>query len=821
MSLSLAPDFSPVSANKNTPNHFNGFARAVKPLKRLIASLHEHTGLKPGFNKRVALIAGISPALIVNCCCWSAVANITDSISFGDVALENSRGLKATHSELVTNTLGEPARILLPAGEPAWEGGRLAFTLAVDPEKQNFATIRLWGSDVTANDLILFCDGRQVGYRHLGDIDLLDIGGGAAAFPGRYFYTTTPLPLAMTRGKTNLNLEIRSSGPTWGYGATFDKFQKPMIRPTRGIYAFYTHTENCFVPPAGEKQGEAPKNPPVRTSPGPEVMDKLKSRVGVEVTNLLKSAKPLNEMQMEFLARAYFVKWTTAYKNPNVITQVLKGMDALYAAWSKNPDLAHDDPSTPNPGWFEFGPAGHAICLLNEDLKPFLDESAMGVGEKITHRAAYSKLLVAGRDWHRKHRRLYTNQTMITDMEIYLSNRGLEVIDPANALSEAEVRRYLYEAVALEPWRDSDGRPSWGVGTNYWQLTAKHLTKELGYVGYYGEVLDWVTSIYNATRPMPGLPGDEKIKSQLEKIANARAVFRYPGVDEDGFRAMLIEAVVGWRDAGHYPGNVAYGERSTWDASSLYAAAATLDADAVGHAQQMFDDGQFFISLDRQMAQNNSLRVTAGLLEVPDQYELLKSQPPSARHVPMTPGQPDFVFSDEEDGVVAIKNGDEIFYASLYWRARNAVNSLARVHFTTPTIDRIAVVQEDAQFTPSGQFYTRPDWINFGFGNGGPKFPAELHSAHAGEELPIAKVPAGVQFRPGDESVYAGKADFYTLRYGSYLIGMNLTTDKMFELKPPTGIAEAKELVSNKIVKLDMPLKVAQRSTVVLRLSKY
>ena len=88
-------------------------------------------------------------------------------------------------------------------------------------------------------------------------------------------------------------------------------------------------------------------------------------------------------------------------------------------------------------------------------------------------------------------------------------------------------------------------------------------------------------------------------------------------IDSDGFRAMRIESVVGWRDSGHYPGNVAYGERSTWDASALYAAAATLDADAVGHAQQMFDDGQFFVSLERQMAQSGNLRVTAGLLDVP------------------------------------------------------------------------------------------------------------------------------------------------------------------------------------------------------------
>ena len=751
-----------------------------------------------------------------------------DTIAFGDAASEASHNLKATHSELATNSAGEPARILLPAGEPAWDGGRVSFSLTVDPTKQNYTTMRLWGSDASVNQLILFCEGKQIGYRHLGDIDLLDIGGGEAAFPGRFIYKTTPLPLTLTRGETNLNFEIRSSGPTWPYGSTFAQFQKPMTLPTRGLYKFYIHTENCFTPPAGEKQGEALKNPPVRTSPGPEVLDQLKSRVNGEVNRLLNSTRPLNEMQMEFLARAYSVKWTPAHENSNVVLLVVKSMDALFAAWRNNPELVHNDPSTPNPGWFEFGPAGHAVSLLGEIVKPLLDAEIDDGGKKISRRAAWSELLVAGRDWHRKHRRLYTNQTMITDMEIYLSNRGLEVVDPAKAFSEAEARRYLYEAVALEPWRDSDpdgsrpanaGGRNWGVGTNYWQLTAKHLTKELGYVGYYGEVLDWVASIYNATRPAPGQSGDEKIKAQLEKIAAARAIFRYPGVDEDGFRAMRIEAVVGWRDPGHYPGDVAYSERVAWDASPIYAAAATLDAEAIGHVQQMFDDGQFFIPLEHQMAQNNSLRVTAGLLSVPDDYELIKSQPPSAKRLPMTPGQPDFVFSDEEDGVVAVKHGDKIFYASLYWRARNAVNFLARVHYTTPTIDRNAVVQEEVQFTPSGQSYTRPDWINFGFGNGGPRYPVEIHSAHAGEKLPIAKIPDGVRFRPGDESVYAGKGDFYTLRYGDFLIGMNMTTDKTFELKPPAGFTEAKELVSQRTVKLTVPLKVAPRSTVVLFLN--
>jgi hypothetical protein len=214
----------------------------------------------------------------------------------------------------------------------------------------------------------------------------------------------------------------------------------------------------------------------------------------------------------------------------------------------------------------------------------------------------------------------------------------------------------------------------------------------------------------------------------------------------------------------------------------------------------MLADHQFFASeVEAMNDRAQPLRTTIGRLESPDQYDLIRSQPPSNARLPMTPGQPDFIFADEEDGVVAIKHGDEILYASLYWRARHAVNFLARVHHITPRFDRIAVVRQEVRFEPSGLFYTRPDWINFGFGNGGPRYPVALHSAHAGEKLPIAKIPDGVAFRPGDESVYAGRGSFYTLRYGPYTIGMNATTDQTFELEGHT---------------------VSPRSTLVLRKEK-
>ena len=210
--------------------------------------------------------------------------------------------------------------------------------------------------------------------------------------------------------------------------------------------------------------------------------------------------------------------------------------------------------------------------------------------------------------------------------------------------------------------------------------------------------------------------------------------------------------------------------------------------------------------------------IYAALLAVPDEYETLRAQPPSRFRLPMSPGMPDFAWADEEDGVLAVKNGDEILYVSLYWRARHGINNLARVHHITPHFDRLGVVREDTQFEPSGLEYKRPDWINFGFANGGPRYPGDLHSAHTGEKLPIAKIPDGLAFKPGQESIHAGKASFYQLRYGPYLIGMNMTKDKTFALKTPAAPAPVPELISQKKVTLTGELPVGPRSTVVLDL---
>ena len=170
--------------------------------------------------------------------------------------------------------------------------------------------------------------------------------------------------------------------------------------------------------------------------------------------------------------------------------------------------------------------------------------------------------------------------------------------------------------------------------------------------------------------------------------------------------------------------------------------------------------------------------------------------------------------------MVALKYGEDILSVSLYWRARSAINHLARVHYITPRSDRIATVYQDEQFAPSGLTFTRQDEVNAPYLPWLPHYPGDLHSAMAGGKLPIAKIPAGTASKPGDESPYAGRAKFYRFHYGPYLLGMNMTAGETFRLSAPTGWTQALDLASGRPVKLNVPPKVGPMSTAVLSVGR-
>ncbi len=167
----------------------------------------------------------------------------------------------------------------------------------------------------------------------------------------------------------------------------------------------------------------------------------------------------------------------------------------------------------------------------------------------------------------------------------------------------------------------------------------------------------------------------------------------------------------------------------------------------------------------------------------------------------MTDGQPDFVFTDEVNGVVALKNGQERLYASLYWRARWGINNLARIHHITPSIDRSATVWEQTAFISTGKAYAQPNWINQDFGNGGIAPPGPtLQQAFAGTSYPVAASPSDVVPAPvGAETPFAGRASFYQCAYGRYVMAMNASSSQAHTITVPQGAGtRTLDLVSQK-----------------------
>lgn len=757
-------------------------------------------------------------------------AEILDTITFGDTNSESAHQFSEIRSERIVGGLGKRARRLLPLDPASYNGGSMTFKLKVDPEQQNYFTAKLWGSDKDEERgrLILYIDGLQVGYRHEGDHDVLNQTDNEAIFQGRFLYQTVALPPLHTKGKTKVELKIEGLGRMWSYGSSFAQKQRSLTKPTRGIYRVYTHTNKRFMPDPSEKQGEA-VTPKVRPGgPGEELLTQMKVTVNNRLERLLgvSGDEAPSQEDMLLLAEAYHTSWTVAHRDDRVIAAIIRGGDT----YVRNANL---DPRN----WMGAGPFGEAIARIgsNPGLMKALDEEIQvpaqlrgfrrrdrnGEGStsenstdmvRITRREAWARVLRASVDGHRtRGRRSYTNQSMIVDYNIYAANRGLLVIDPTEALAEKVALRYIYESIGLLPWlgNDSnDGGSEKPYGTNYFLITQKGLSRELGYVGSYGE------TILKFCRDMAHLTGDQKIRQQLIKIQSSRMWFRYPSLDPDGYRQMKIVSEIDNRTAHFSMSNGAYTAADVREAWWMEVPALTKDPVSVGAAQQCLDDNQYFYRL----AQRANDRNTVGMMRNIDEYASVKALPKSAFRLPMTDGQPDFVFSDEKNAVIAMKHGDQMLFLNFYFRQEFGVSGVVRVFDVTPTVMRIASVLADFEVISSGEEWTRPDIIDFERSGGFPPPDNEIHQAWQGEKLPIAKRPVDAS-RPsyGEWGPFVGKAAFYSLRYGDYLFAINTTSDSTFKLNTPADEREAINLVTGRTIRLAEPLTVGPLTTLVLR----
>jgi len=784
-----------------------------------------------------------------------ATAQTVDTLLMGDNASEQGHDLTAafppvTHansdtappasnpsdgppSDVIKGGMGQAARRLLPRTPNGdMYGGQIDFTMKVDPVNQNYFTVKLWGSDACDDGaIILNCEGYEIGKRHGNSAADLFVNHGGGWFPNRFWYRTAALPLKLTQGKTSVHITLRSAGKIYDYNNKPGKsyipdYQHLMHTPSWQMYRVYTHVGG-FIDTTGEVQGEAAPAP-LRASPGPEVINAWKQVVTGKAANLLRSPRPLGMNEIEYLAQCYGVAWTPAYGKPAAVAQVIKSIDEVVRIYAAN---NNDVATHGNDSWGgAYAPLGVAIYLLYPEMKNRMSETVDFGGSlgSVTRKEGWSRALRASVDFGRFHSRGITNQACICASHIYEANRGLEQVDPDNALAEAEALRYPYEAAGLSPFLGDDqpgegpipvrgadvpGNHLW-YGPNWYMVTTKGTTKEPSFVGSdYGEM---GPLIYEVGR----LANDRKLLDQALMMIRARVHFRFPGVDREGFRIMTATEPIGARN-NFLPGHNAYIDRDSGAGIVAHENAPDLD----GYFQEELADGQLYaMAINGSSATNagvhdlNPQAASPGAPYLPDDMAAALAKPKSHINLPTAIGAPDFAWGDEENMVVAAKHGDDLFFTNMVWRGNTSINRAATIFNITPvTAARAEVQLDDIRYVPTGRYETR-DGSDDSFANKNPPDNKLYPNAEAGNRYPIAVRPDLMGHVPTTNND-GGRGTGYTLCYGHWLVGMNGNyTTGDYKMKLPPGFMSGADLVSGREIKA--PVIIPKGTTVVFYLPR-
>ena len=715
-----------------------------------------------------------------------------DIIVFGDEDTEETHGFESDNSVIAKGGLGEKCRVIMPGKpEPEFMGGSIGFTLDCDPELQNYLTVKFWGNDVGETALYLYHNDKQIGSQQSDwpVLDRLNWRDKGPAFAGRFFYTTYLIPYHLTQGKDKLTLQIVSTGFLYSYAPSYEQARHEQKDPSRGIYAAYIHTDPFFTVPADEKRGVAPEPGQVKPAPeGVSAYDAIVQQTQRHLDGVYRRKPHPHPREILGIAKAYNASWSKQYQDMDVLKKIIETVDD-YSLEGNHRSL----------GWFGHGELAESIWTVYEDISAsgFFDQIIEG--RNITRRKLYADFFKAGIDYRieRGNRGGLTNQDIYIITSVYRTNLLLKKLAPDLAFPEEVALDYVYQAVGIRPYEGRRNRNRYNqrnvtistayrfiVGGpvffsddwDYYWVTPKGSSKEHGYVCSYGELAYQTTTLAELT-------GDDKVKQHAIKMIRARTPFRVIGNDAQGYRAVNIEAVVGWRH-NWYPGKVEYGD-------VYFKAAAVLgDEVSVRLAQLYIEHNRAFSEVQRGQ--------TPLLVDRVDHYRKVESLEPSEFRFPMGDDQPDFAWADEGIGAVVFKHTGRKVWMVFGWRGAG-INNIARIHYTTDTVDRLANARIRTMYTPSGYSIVRPGEML-----GTYKYEG-MALATDGEVLPIAEGPLG------------GRGDFYQCRYGDYLIGMNCTDEETFELDIPDDLKDsrAKDLISGETYKMDQ-ITVPPQKTLVL-----
>lgn len=683
-------------------------------------------------------------ALAATFLCSAASAAIIDRVILGDAASETAHGFAdGGTSRAEMGASGRTCRRILKPAEKRWRAGPMRFRLKVSGKGRTYLRVWLWGGDVSHDHLFCTIDGKMLGQMHLGEYDLLDYEScwprdsnretADAEHFGAFTTRTFLLPDSATAGRESVEVAVCAAGHVWGYGTDFEQFQKMVLHDSRGIYGFATLDE-----PGGRRDdGSAAKGAAGGAKDDgrlDEAIAGLKAKIDRHLRSLMQpgvlASRP---KEAGLLAEGYSTPWCAAYRNADAVAAVVAATDAEIAKEKSDPGSVIGRGT-----WVAAGNMAVAAVRLGKDaLAPHMTDE---------RRRAWRGHFLASVEYLSTHRRYFANQSQIIDTNSHWCNRALKLCDAGAGPPLDETLGRVKEAMGLKP-----------MPNGYVSLTAKGLSKEDGYVGSYGESTIWASAdAYEAS------DGDEELLAQLRKASRARLYMRYPGVRRDGRRVARLEAQVSWRNE-HFPPPPTY----VTNGIDIRNAVLARDPMLVGAVRDAYEDGSLAdmvrAAKDTELA---ALRFPEDWRKVRKAIDRFGDKLP---HLPCL-GEEDFVWCDPENALVVTKHGGEMLFVVAYWRARGGVNNLAKIHYVTAkSEDTATVFCEETYSAQDGRVERIGDWFQYGWM---PKLYGGYCGRFAADEgaWPPANVTAGAE-RPVAKN--GGRADFYVVRYGDYIVAIN------------------------------------------------
>lgn len=170
------------------------------------------------------------------------VEGLLDILDLGNTESEAAHDFSGEYTESVVAAEGETARVALPLDPATYFGGDMTFKLAVDPAKQNYVTIKFWGSDASTYYTHIYVEGERLGYQNGGDIQAINKSE-SAVYENRFSYNTQLIPMRFTQGRTEVEITIKTAGAHWNYGmGSFARLYKEKVTgKSKGYYDAYSH----------------------------------------------------------------------------------------------------------------------------------------------------------------------------------------------------------------------------------------------------------------------------------------------------------------------------------------------------------------------------------------------------------------------------------------------------------------------------------------------------------------------------------------------------------------------------------------------------